>query len=569
MKHAYQSDNIIIKCIFTCILLELFLVRILHDQSSVMIAYLIFLSVVLSLTCAQFPAVCNTEDSLSTKTCCPDNCGSRGNCVNIREEIEKSWESANATIVDILRGRNGWPQDLRYQWPLKIFEKVCSCDEGWGGYDCSHCDFGFIANEAGECVKRSSNQLFIRRNFRHLSEQERLNLITLLEAAKNEEGKEWAAVASAPERTNGHYTLQNVSTYDMMVVTHILTAGDKLSPYCGSLLTSNASVYSLTFLFAHFAPPFLPWHRYFVLKFESELRRIGERIGISDFTLPYWDWTPTSTCQLFTYNMFGTPETNENLVNVSGTLFENGKWPVVCDLMYRIEVKTKALIEYFNPEKCAQVRTVCDVIGDRMANHPLQRGAWRDSERNLRIPDYKLVAMSLTPNQYDGNLGFESRVEVYVNQCASETVKCMNYEVGSLNMHGLVHAYLGGHMSVGGPSANDPVFFLHHSNVDRIYERWLQKYNGTPPSYHPISGGPPGHNLNDYIVPMFPLKKIADFYKESKELGYIYDEMPWDIPSTDYQEGCPSEQCEKGGYPPTVQANSTSAYCTRMRTGQK
>ena len=33
----------------------------------------------------------------------------------------------------------------------------------------------------------------------------------------------------------------------------------------------------------------------------------------------------------------------------------------------------------------------------------------------------------------------------------------------------------------------------------------------------PINGGPPGHNLNDHLVPVFPLRKNADFYKESKE----------------------------------------------------
>ena len=78
------------------------------------------------LAWAQFPAVCNAQDSLSTKTCCPDNCGSRGTCVSIHEEVDRSWGLANATIVKILHGLPGWPQDVRYQWPLKIFKRVCS-----------------------------------------------------------------------------------------------------------------------------------------------------------------------------------------------------------------------------------------------------------------------------------------------------------------------------------------------------------------------------------------------------------------------------------------------------------
>ena len=66
------------------------------------------------------------------------------------------------------------------------------------GYDCSYCDFGFIATAAGECVKRNTSQL--------------------LELAKTEEEEEWAALDS-----NSTFTMQNVSTYDMLVFVHVLT----------------------------------------------------------------------------------------------------------------------------------------------------------------------------------------------------------------------------------------------------------------------------------------------------------------------------------------------------------
>ena len=68
---------------------------------------------VLPLAWAQFPAVCNTPDSLSTKTCCPDYCGSHRTCVSNREVVERSWDSANVTIVDFLLGEPGWPQTVR------------------------------------------------------------------------------------------------------------------------------------------------------------------------------------------------------------------------------------------------------------------------------------------------------------------------------------------------------------------------------------------------------------------------------------------------------------------------
>ena len=527
---------------------------------------LFFALLVLPLAWAQFPAVCNTEDNLSTKTCCPDNCGSHGTCVSIREEVERSWDSANETIVQLLHGMPGWPQDVRYQWPLKIFEMVCSCDEGWGSYDCSQCDFGYIANEADNCVKMNTNQLLVRRNFLALSEQERLDYIRIVEAAKNSKEKEWAAITHLPDEPNGNYILQNVTTYDMIVFTHFLSVRERVSTYCPNALYPNATE-NPGIPFAHLSTPFLPWHRYYTLRYESELRRIGERMGISDFTLPYWDWTPAGSCVIFTHELFGTPEHSDEVVNVSGAIFENGKWPVVCDLQYRAKVEKQVVT--VSTSKCAETRTLCDVEGDRKANRPLQRGELRDSLRGLRLPDYMAIAMTLIPDQFEGTFGFANRLEGFLEQCAREAVKCMFLPSEGNNVHGTVHEFVGGQLSIGAPSANDPVFFLHHGNVDRVFERWLQKYNGNPPSYQPISGGPPGHNLNDYCVPIFPLKKISDFYKDSKELGYIYDDLPWSIPTTDYQFGCPSEQCDKGGYPPSVLANSTAAYCNEIRMGQK
>ena len=527
-------------------------------------AMLLFALFALPVVWAQFPAVCNTEDSLSTKTCCPDNCGSRGTCVSIREEVESSWDSANATIVNILHGMPGWPQDVRYQWPLKIFESVCSCDEGWGGYDCSQCDFGYIGNNDGECVKRSSSQLLVRRNFVDLSEQDRLNFIKLLEAAKNQEVKEWAAITSVPDEASDYYKLQNVSTYDMLVSTHLLSVKEKESSSCRAILNSNVT--DAFILFAHQATPFLPWHRYFLLRFESELRRIGEGLGISDFILPYWDWTPTSSCLIFTHELFGTPEHNDEVVNVSGTLFENGKWPVVCDLPYRERAEHQVVTK--SATECAKVKTLCDIEGDRMANRRLQRGTFGVFTPNLKLLDYKFIAMTLVPNQLEGDFGFSYRLEGNVEQCSGGSVKCMREDLRGNNAHIAMHGVVCGQMCIGGSSVNDPIFFPLHANVDRIFERWLQKFNGTPPSYQPVHGGPPGHNLNDFFVPLFPLKKIADIYKESKELGYVYDDLPWGIPLVDYQVGCPRE-CEIVGYPPTVLVNATSAYCTRIGRSQK
>ena len=70
-------------------------------------------------------------------------------------------------VCDGNHGQN-WLLDVRCRWP-KMFEMFCCCDKGWGGYDCSECDFGYIDNGAGQCVEQNANQLLVRRNFMELS----------------------------------------------------------------------------------------------------------------------------------------------------------------------------------------------------------------------------------------------------------------------------------------------------------------------------------------------------------------------------------------------------------------
>ena len=77
-------------------------------------------------------------------------------------------------------------------------------------------------------------------------------------------------------------------------------------------------------------------------------------------------------------------------------------------------------------------------------------------------------------------------------------------------------------MRVVSSASNDPVFFLHHANVDRIFELWLLGM-GANAKYMPTNRiAHPGHNARDYLVPLFPLKTNEDMYKRSSEFGYSY-----------------------------------------------
>ena len=460
-------------------------------------------------------------------------------CENITSEVTASWESANDSIVEAVCNRVN-PADVRCQWPLRVFHRVCVCSQGWGGYDCNQCDFGYIENAAGdECVKRNSNQLFRRQNFLTLTQQQRNDYFRVLKAAKQEDGNEWAVVVSEPGSASGTVTAQNVSVYDMFVVHHFLVTRERNVDSC----ENDAKID-----FAHEGPTFATWHRYYLLIVERELQRVAADLNIS-FIMPYWDWTPNV---LFTPELFGEPGYCDSRVSVSGTLFNGNNWPIVCEQTYRSFIKDK---KENIKDDCAPVRVLCDVKSDRRSNIRLERGII--SDQSPFLPDEATIPMALAATAYSGFYGFNNRLEGFVDLCAGENnMPCTlfkSYDVTHNNLHNAVHIYLGGHMRVTPSASNDPIFFLHHANIDRIFERWLRKYNNdNRPDYQPDVDRRehPGHNLNDYLVPFFPLKTNADMYRISSDLGFMYDDTPWSPPASDYPQCPESSECSRVGHFP-------------------
>ena len=126
----------------------------------------------------QFPAACHYNASRRIPTCCPgpNGCSGNGRCEDI--SAQASWStigiqgSFGRSIVDSLRlasSIDGYA-DMRYEWPTRIFTKVCRCNEGYGGAACDECDFGYMNSSSG-CQKVSHER--IRKNFRHMSQQEK------------------------------------------------------------------------------------------------------------------------------------------------------------------------------------------------------------------------------------------------------------------------------------------------------------------------------------------------------------------------------------------------------------
>ena len=97
--------------------------------------------------------------------------------------------------------------------------------------------------------------------------------------------------------------------------------------------------------------------------------------------------------------------------------------------------------------------------------------------------------------------------------------------------HGDVHVLVGGgggFMSAFDTAALDPIFWLHHCNLDRLWERWLRAPSGGhPPGRNPTAGAwrDKSFELVDRTGARRKLK-VKDVLDIEGQLGYTYSGLP-------------------------------------------
>ena len=235
---------------------------------------------------------------------------------------------------------------------------------------------------------------------------------------------------------------QELSTYDLFVFWHVAAMSIPLSP-------GNA---------AHSGPIFLPWHRMYLIRFEEELQRV---LNNPNFGLPYWDWAQDGEIR---------PVSNQ---------FQTSLWSDSALGDARGSVRSGQLGNF--RVRLDQLRGTLWSIEPRY----IRRNAGRDVNS---LPTFRDVETSLNEGSYDLSpwdqsvSGHRNRLEGWIN---------------GPQLHNRVHVWVGGDMSPG-TSPNDPVFFLNHCNVDRIWEAWMVRHART---YRPRpSEGPQGHRIDDLMV---------------------------------------------------------------------
>ena len=199
---------------------------------------------------------------------------------------------------------------------------------------------------------------------------------------------------------------------------------------------------------------FCAWHREYIRRFELALQEAD-----SDVTLPYWDWTRhTETDHVLFQDDFMGP--NGGTGGLGGGPVESGHFA---------EGNNWSVDERLHVEGVTTVDPPTDTNGTALLRRirPFEQLASEGSVRfALRQPTFHEFRPAL--------------------------------EAGS-RLHNFGHGWIGGLMAMMS-SPQDPIFYLHHANVDRIWGMWQDDGHEGANSY-PFEGRPFGHNLRD---PMWP-----------------------------------------------------------------
>lgn len=177
---------------------------------------------------------------------------------------------------------------------------------------------------------------------------------------------------------------------------------------------------------AHAGWFFLPWHRIYLHFFEKMIMKIvaGLPNGPSDWALPYWNYSASDAAALLP-----APFRNQTIGGLQNHLFVAQRTPNANNGLPFLDLDATGKL---NPAK----------------------------------PDTNLRCLRQKP--FAGNFG--GRINLQHDPGTSGAVESAP--------HNGVHSSLGGSSGFMGGFATaplDPIFWLHHCNIDRLWEVWVQR----------------------------------------------------------------------------------------------
>ena len=234
-----------------------------------------------------------------------------------------------------------------------------------------------------------------------------------------------------------------VSIYDQFVAIHVCVSGLRFSTTGPAAGVDGA----------HTGPAFLPWHREFLRRYESALSAVEPTVS-----LPYWNWGFGSESE--TDDLFRNDRMGPRGGTISTGYFAPGATP------------QNSLGWTIHPDLQVFGSAAMRRSGNQVAGALPSREAVFETLEKTSYSDFRPAL--------EGGTGLNS--------------------TGHARMHNGVHGWVAGDMTAMS-SPNDPIFFMHHAQIDRIWAIWQRKHPGMGNYNDAAVNVGRGHGPQDYMWP--------------------------------------------------------------------
>ncbi|KAG2577244.1 polyphenol oxidase I, chloroplastic-like [Panicum virgatum] len=286
----------------------------------------------------------------------------------------------------------------------------------------------------------------------------------------------------------------------------------------------------------HFSWIFAPWHRMYIHFYEKAL---GQLIGDDTFALPYWNWDAPAGMvvpPLFR-DPFGNPLYNKNR--------EQSRLDKLVDLDFLNAPTDAPLIPFDGPKddkyEALVNKNLCtmyqqQIRGGKGARAFLGEKLCSDADARLKEINARSkkrggqkVKRDKTKSQGSLERMAHTALHVWVGRSGPPEGTTCSADTGGVLGHNGAYT-CNNDMGFLGSAGRDPLFYSHHSNVDRMWHIWSTKLGGEgfkDPEWLDAS-----FVFYDGVENPRPVRiKFRDVL-DTRNLGYTYDaesekELPW------------------------------------------
>jgi tyrosinase len=226
----------------------------------------------------------------------------------------------------------------------------------------------------------------------------------------------------------------------------------------------------------------LPWHRGYLGWFEQICRELS---GDPQFALPYWDWTAEQKVPSGMFDDVLDPNHNAYIGNaqefesrLTAALANSGYWSSPGGVFDRNSQYGQLLIRKFRFDADIMFDIVRDPSGMLFYDQGKARGIRRELpalsaatidavskatiQAALAAPDFQTFGSPKSANHHTmaGFSVIEGRPHNSIHRCVGSR------DCNFVEAQGFMTNFL---------SPVDPIFFLHHANLDRLWDVWTRK----------------------------------------------------------------------------------------------